>query len=373
MATLYQSARASASRADGGPSDEDRAFCTQMLPRVSRTFALSIAALPEALREPVRLAYLLCRIVDTIEDDARVGAAARERLYDLFDYLLADDGADPAVFEGLCVELDLGGGTDDNELCVGAGRVFRCFRALPVRQRAAVRPHVAEMSRGMREFTRRADEQKQLRLRDLDELERYCYFVAGTVGKLLTALFEQEVAGLGHEVLTPIRSRAVSFGIALQIVNIVKDVAEDFTRGDCFLPEGLAESEGVPLDALLDPAHREAGLRVISAICARARQHLRRATEYTMLWPTVAGREVRMFCTVPLALALATLHEVENGGDTLVPGRTPKVSRECVQQVFADAQRAVGDNDMLRWMLSYYGSGDWRHQLRCTLPPARSE
>jgi hypothetical protein len=92
-----------------------------------------------------------------------------------------------------------------------------------------------------------------------------------------------------------------------------------------------------------------------------------------MLWPTVAGREVRMFCTVPLALALATLHEVENGGDTLVPGRTPKVSRECVQQVFADAQRAVGDNDMLRWMLSYYGSGDWRHQLRCTLPPARSE
>jgi phytoene/squalene synthetase len=371
MATLYASMKASAPRTDVTPTEDDRGFCSQMLPKVSRTFALSIGALPEALRDPVRLAYLLCRIVDTIEDDARVVGPARERLYDLFDHLLADDGADPAIFESLCAELDLGAGTDDQELCLGAGRVFRCFRALPVRQRAAVRPHVAEMSRGMREFTCRADEVKELRLRDLDELERYCYFVAGTVGKLLTALFEQEVPGLGPELLTPIRSRAVSFGIALQIVNIVKDVAEDFTRGDCFLPQRLAEDEGVPLDALLDPEHRAGGLRVIGAICARAREHLRRATEYTMLWPVEGGREVRMFCTVPLALALATLHEVENGSDTLVPGKTPKVSRDCVQRVFGDAQRAIGDNDTLRWMLSYYASGDWRNELRTGPPSSR--
>ena len=40
-------------------ADETR--CLELLPRVSRTFALSIAALPQALRRPVRTAYLLWR------------------------------------------------------------------------------------------------------------------------------------------------------------------------------------------------------------------------------------------------------------------------------------------------------------------------
>jgi len=47
---------------------DDRAFCQAALPRVSRTFALSIEGLPETLRDAVRAAYLLCRVVDTVED-----------------------------------------------------------------------------------------------------------------------------------------------------------------------------------------------------------------------------------------------------------------------------------------------------------------
>ena len=41
----------------------------QILPHVSRTFALTIPQLPAALRIPVTNAYLLCRIADTIEDE----------------------------------------------------------------------------------------------------------------------------------------------------------------------------------------------------------------------------------------------------------------------------------------------------------------
>mgnify|MGYP006174187183 CR=1 FL=1 len=94
----------------------------------------------------------------------------------------------------------------------------------------------------------------------LDDLERYCYFVAGTVGKLLTSLFELEVPGLPAHLLTPIRARAVSFGVALQLENIVKDVAEDHVRGDCFLPEELAEAEGISLDDILDPERPRIGV-----------------------------------------------------------------------------------------------------------------
>ncbi len=52
---------------DSGISDE--AYQDQILPHVSRTFALTIPQLPEPLRVAVTNAYLLCRIADTIEDE----------------------------------------------------------------------------------------------------------------------------------------------------------------------------------------------------------------------------------------------------------------------------------------------------------------
>ncbi|WP_255305343.1 squalene/phytoene synthase family protein, partial [Acidithiobacillus ferrivorans] len=45
------------------------AYQAQSLQAVSRTFALTIPQLPEALRDAVGNGYLLCRIADTIEDD----------------------------------------------------------------------------------------------------------------------------------------------------------------------------------------------------------------------------------------------------------------------------------------------------------------
>ncbi len=365
------------------PSDDDWSFCATILPEVSRTFALSISALPPALSDAIRIAYLLCRAVDTIEDDAVIVPDARERLYDVFDLLMTDDGADPSVLEHLTERYALGAGTHDHKLCLNVGAVFRCYRSLSIEQRTAIRPHVLEMSRGMREFTRRADREGKLRLGDLDELERYCYFVAGTVGKLLTALFEDHIGDLPPHLVTPIRARAVSFGLALQLVNIVKDVAEDLPRGDCFLPEALATSEGVRLDEILEPSNRHAGMSIIRQVCERARKHLRRAEQYTLMWPADGGGlDVRLFCTVPLVLALATLHEVENGSDTLVPGKTPKVSRQTVVSVFGDAHVAIRRNDTLRWMIGYYASGAYRdaeelpapaREPVSTRPPAASE
>ena len=54
-------------------------------------------------------------------------------------------------------------------------------------------PWVLEMSAGMRLTCRQRDRDGRLRLRDLPELERYCGYVAGTGGALLTGLFRAEV------------------------------------------------------------------------------------------------------------------------------------------------------------------------------------
>ncbi|MCC6524093.1 MAG: squalene/phytoene synthase family protein, partial [Polyangiaceae bacterium] len=327
-----------------GPGD--LAFCVRLLPLVSRTFALSIEALPPELRDAVRVSYLLCRVVDSVDDEAALAAAERAALFATFDAALCDDRADYRPFEQACGRLGLGGARPERELCQQAGAVFRAFRALPAAQRDVIRPSVLEMSRGMREYTARADARPggKLRLRDLGDLERYCYFVAGTVGELLTALFEQTLPGLDDARRRAVRERAVPFGLGLQLVNIVKDVAADFERGDCYLPEELAAAHGLDLERVLEPGERDRALAVLRLLCARARAHLEAAAEYAVLWPASDARAVRMFCAVPLGLALATLHEVEQGEDSLRRGREPKLSRARVVELFAAADRAVASD-----------------------------
>ena len=60
-----------------GPED----FCRRALPEVSRTFALNIPVLPSPLDLVVTVAYLLCRIADTLEDEARGQVSERAELF----------------------------------------------------------------------------------------------------------------------------------------------------------------------------------------------------------------------------------------------------------------------------------------------------
>ena len=79
-------------------------------------------------------------------------------------------------------------------------------------------------------------------LKNLRELDRYCYVVAGVVGEMLTELFcdySNEIKKRRDELL-PL---AISFGQGLQMTNILKDVWEDLGRG----PAGCrATSSGTP-------------------------------------------------------------------------------------------------------------------------------
>ena len=59
------------------PSED---YQNKILTGVSRTFAFTIPQLPDGLRSHITNAYLLCRIADTIEDDADL-SAEQKNLY----------------------------------------------------------------------------------------------------------------------------------------------------------------------------------------------------------------------------------------------------------------------------------------------------
>ena len=118
--------------------ESDIAFCEELLPQVSRTFALSIEALPGPTREYVRVAYLLCRILDTVEDATDVPLEDRESLFDRFNGLLTSIDQDPREFEEAASVLG-GDESCDVQLCRGASAVVRRYRSFPRRSASASR------------------------------------------------------------------------------------------------------------------------------------------------------------------------------------------------------------------------------------------
>ena len=322
--------------------ERDSAFLGRMLPEVSRTFALSIESLPDPLRSAIRTAYLLCRIVDTIEDAPYVSAARRAELFAAFEAAFTD--AESAA--ALAAADEWQREEPDAELCRGAAKVFAAYADLEPDLRDAVRGPILEMARGMSEYAARADRDGAIRIRDLEDLDRYCYFVAGTVGKMLTAVFAWYVEA-DDSTRAFAESRAIQFGQGLQLVNVLKDIASDLERGVCFLPEDGLRSRGLDRNRLLDPALRERALDLVREIGSRARSHLDRAVEYTLVWPADRSHAVRFFCAVPLGLAIATLRRVVDGDDTLVAGREPKVARARVLWIYERAQAAAADDRRL--------------------------
>ena len=80
-------------------------------------------------------------------------------------------------------------------------------------------------------------------LQKWEELEVYCYRVAGTVGLMMMRVF-----GLEDESAEP---RALDLGRGMQLTNILRDVAEDGAAGRIYLPAQEREAYGVRREDLL--------------------------------------------------------------------------------------------------------------------------
>jgi len=123
-----------------------------------------------------------------------------------------------------------------------APRVVRAFESLDTDAQDAIRPTVREMTTGMAGFVERYADEGGLRIQTLSELEEYCWYVAGTVGELVTELLADDAAPDDAETM---REHARSFALLLQLVNVAKDVQPDYyEENNVYLPCGVARRAG---------------------------------------------------------------------------------------------------------------------------------
>jgi phytoene/squalene synthetase/2-polyprenyl-6-methoxyphenol hydroxylase-like FAD-dependent oxidoreductase len=325
---------------------DDWVFCRESLVAVSRTFSKPIQMLPGELETAVTCGYLLCRIADTIEDHTAVAAERREPLFACFLDVI-ERGAPP---RGLAMAFDEIEGSDaELTLARNLPRVMRVFWSLSPAVQNILTRWVAEMARGMNLYIHREPGADGFTaLYTIEDLERYCYYVAGTVGHMLTELFAH---ALGDELsasdLVELRHQAESFGAGLQLVNILKDVTDDRARRWSFIPRAACERAGIDIESLTKPALRARAHEAVAPIFDVAEQKLERALAYALLIPS-QQRGIRLFCLLPLWMAALTLIHGRGNDAMFVVGSEVKISREDVERVIAECAQHVSDNAALR-------------------------
>ncbi|MCX5855928.1 MAG: squalene/phytoene synthase family protein, partial [Deltaproteobacteria bacterium] len=164
----------------------DDEFQALLLEGVSRTFAMTIPELPKKLYGAVAGAYLLCRIVDTIEDEVSLSLEQKQHFCSEFIHIVKT-GANSEPFALELAPL-LSGQTipAEHTLIQVLPRVVKIIHKLDPDQIEALASCIETMAEGMSIF-----QAMDLHggLATLADMDRYCYHVAGCVGEMLTKLF----------------------------------------------------------------------------------------------------------------------------------------------------------------------------------------
>lgn len=187
----------------------DRAYqrCQSFTRARATNFYLAFAVLPEDKRRAIYAAYAFSGAADDAVDDAGSEAERRAALDQARRRLAAayDDGGEKS-------------GEQDDWLAVALGDAARRF-AIP-------RAHFEHLLIGMEQ------DLTQTRYATWQELEDYCYRAASVIGLICIAIFGYDPADAEEAA-----ARAVAMGKALQITNIMRDIAEDAQRDRIYIAQ----------------------------------------------------------------------------------------------------------------------------------------
>jgi 15-cis-phytoene synthase len=238
--------------------------------REARNFAYGIRVLPREKRRAISAVYAFARRVDDVADGELPTAEKRERLHGLRRAL--DEPPSDPMFVALADARSRFGIPDQplHDLVEGG-----------------------------------LQDTEQDRYADFGELHGYCRHVAGAVGVACVAVYGSE------DVV-----RAETLGVALQLINIIRDVREDWELGRVYLPQDELAAYGVSED---DIAAGRAGAEwraLLSFQASRARAYLDEGLE---LLDSLDSRSAACVSTFA-GLYAATLDRIEAGGFDVFDG-----------------------------------------------------
>ena len=318
---------------------------------VSRTFALTIPALPDLLRTAVSNGYLLCRIVDCIEDDPEL--VLEQKKFFSNQFINVVDGNDKATEFAQALLPLLSDATipEEKELIKCTPEVIKITHSFGPEQREALSTCVHIMAEGMMHY-QELDTSKGVQ--SISELERYCYYVAGVVGELLTRLYCNYSDEIENN-RSSLMKLSVCFGQGLQMTNIIKDIWTDKERNVCWLPRAEFEKHGFNLNDLVVGDNGRGFEKGVAELIGVAHLRLSEALDYTLLIPR-QETGIRNFCLFAIGMALLSLKKI-HGSKQFLSGHEVKISRNSVKLVIILSRVFVRSNLMLKFFFKVAGWG----------------
>ena len=304
---------------------------TGLLKAVSRSFYLTLRILPAPVRRPISIAYLLARTSDTIADTEVLAPQRRLRSLETLRQAIMAETPKPCHFEEF---ISHQGRQKERELLQRINESIAQLDHVDTEERQLIRAVLETIISGQRldlERFQEATSENIICLANATETDDYTFRVAGCVGEFWTRICFKHLAPNSQSPSPELIKQGIRFGKGLQLVNILRDIAEDLNQGRCYLPADTLAQNGINPPDLSKPTNQAVFAAAFREYETIARGHLSAGWQYTNQLPWKWIR-VRLACAWPILLGFKTLE--------LLPRNTPldttkraRVSRRDVRMI----------------------------------------
>ena len=317
-------------------------YCKGALQSVSRSFALTIPLVEENILAPIMVGYLEARILDTFEDDIgsrEISLEERIRSMDALIEILESPDTEESRHKAEILAKSADEIVQDpnyRDLVKNMQRVLTVHRSFDDETKECMVRWLKEMNFGMQKFLK----QKVYSFEDLNE---YCYYVAGTPSGFLTELIRTK-----SKVITKAESNVLlenerDFGLFLQKVNIIRDFREDILENEkIFWPAFLFEKHELKSSDLLKEENQNIAIQILDAMLDNAYQHVEPVKMYLNSIPEEYSG-FRAGAAVNFAMGVATLDSMRGNSDVFFGEKPVKISHEARDSILLDPLAFVAE------------------------------
>ncbi len=324
------------------------------------------------MRQQLMLAYLFCRAADTIADTAVLPPERRVEFLELFRGQFEsgpDSSSIQPILEWAKSATGEGFSPAEKDLLENLEQCFEIFSGYSPRDKAIFKQLLTTLTQGMAldlkvfPSEKEAEQEGKLAWLQSDEdLDRYCYFVAGCVGEFWTDLQLEHVSSLRQLTREEFLEEGIRFGKGLQMTNVLRDLPEDLRIGRCYIPFDRLQAQGLEPQELKEGLRVEAGKTpsiridlveklkpIYSDLLDLTLGHFEAGWRYTLKLPRRTPR-LRLACAWPLLIGLETLALLRKGTEELLMGERLKIPRSKVYQLVLASSWRVFSNDALDYL-----------------------
>ena len=298
----------------------------EILRSVSRSFYLSIRFLPAQLREPIALAYLLARTTDTVADAAQISGDVRIETLKLLSNGIQGTASGDVVAQPIASFVSVHENESERRLLESLPEYLACLEAMAHADRNEIRVVLEKIVRGQMLDLQRFDTPQEIHaLGTAADLDEYTYLVAGCVGEFWTRLCFRHVRQFASGSEDEMLALGRRYGMALQLINVLRDAGSDLRAGRCYFPENeLNAAHLMPSQIVSEPQRFQP---IYQTWLEKAKTGLVFGMEYSR---AINNRRVRAATVLPALIGARTLALLDAAGPAALQ-RAVKIPRREVR------------------------------------------